>query len=113
MRATRILLANPSFFHQIPSAVLTMGAPVDEDTVLATKYAKSIKKPALPPKGLPEGWRPLRIDVDRPFGEAQFPEGVTRDSLAIDLFQLFVTDELLDRIAYHTNQHAEKLRAAP
>jgi hypothetical protein len=83
----------------------------DPDFVLYTKYSKT--KGVLPdlPSDPPPDWRPLRIVNPLTFGRAQLPEDVDKGS-PIALFDLYFDAAILDRIAYHTNQHAEKLRAA-
>ena len=52
-------------------------------------------------------WQPLSINNDEA-GYPLLPEGVdASDPLAF--FDLFFSVDILDRISYHTNQHAEKL----
>lgn len=87
-------------------------APLSNDTdfVKYTKYSK--KAGYLPnlPLTPPPAWQPLRISNPHTFGRSLLPEGVDVDS-PIALFSLFFDAEVLDRIVYHTNQHAEKLQA--
>ncbi|KAF1977820.1 hypothetical protein BU23DRAFT_274015 [Bimuria novae-zelandiae CBS 107.79] len=87
-------------------------APIsnDPDFVKFTKYGQ--KGSVLPdlPRTPPAAWQPLEINNPHTFGRAQLPQHVNVDS-PISLFDLFYDAELLDRIAYHTNQHAEKLQA--
>ncbi|PVH97940.1 hypothetical protein DM02DRAFT_657753 [Periconia macrospinosa] len=82
----------------------------DTDFVKYTKYSK--KAGVLPnlPREPPPDWRPLKIDNPRIFGDAQIPDGVDKGS-PIALFDLFFDADVLDRIAYYTNQHAEHVRA--
>ena len=80
----------------------------DGDFVKATKYSK--KAGVLPnlPRDPPPDWQPLRINNPYTFGEAKIPEGIAGDP--ISLFDLFFNAAEFDKIAYHTNQHAAKLR---
>src|SRR4051812_7863819 len=79
----------------------------DPDFVKSTKYTKNQGDLPDLPRQPPPDWHPLPINNDEA-GRAQLPEGVdASDPLAI--FDLFFSVDILDRISYHTNQHAEKL----
>ena len=81
----------------------------DPDFVKPTKYTKNQGPlPDLPRQPPPE-WHPLPIH-NQETGRACLPEGVDASD-PIALFDLFFSADILDKIAYHTNQHAEKLRA--
>ena len=80
----------------------------DEDLVFYSQPSKKEQPLPLPADSLPTNWQPLEIDNSQPHGEPQLPEGVDPAD-ALQVFQLFFDDKLLDQIAYHTNQQAEKL----
>ena len=80
----------------------------DPDFVEYTAYSKEVGNMPDLPKEPPPDWEPLRITNPRIFGEAQIPEGIAGDPIA--LFGLFFDTSVLDAIAYHTNRHAELLR---
>lgn len=57
----------------------------------------------------PSDWQPLQVEIDSeyPHGRSHLPPGVD-DSSAIELFQLFFPDELLNELAFYTNSLAEE-----
>ncbi|KAH8696772.1 hypothetical protein GQ44DRAFT_779602 [Phaeosphaeriaceae sp. PMI808] len=80
----------------------------DPDLVKYTKYSK--KRGSLPDLARvpPPNWQPLQID-NVELGSARLPDKVDASD-PIALFDLFFDAAVLDRIAYHTNEHAQKLR---
>jgi len=81
----------------------------DPDWVKYTQYEKKSGNFPDLPRTPPSEWKPLSISNDDT-GRARLPEGVDASD-PITLFDLFFSVNILDRIAHHTNQHAEKLRA--
>ena len=86
--------------------------PNDVDLVRRPEYSKNPPgRPNLPPKPdpLPEEWKPFQIDTDNehPHGHPQLPASVNASN-AMELFQLFFTNELLDELAYYTNSLAKE-----
>src|SRR3954471_22486801 len=80
----------------------------DPDFVKSTKYTKNQGPLPNLPREPPPDWHPLPI-YNEEAGRARLPKGVDASD-PIALFDLFFSADILDRIAYHTNQHAEKLR---
>ena len=85
----------------------------DIDLVRRPEYAKlprgAKRDPPSDPDPPPNEWQPLQIEADSeyPHGHSQLPPDVD-DSNAIELFQLFFTDELLNELAFYTNSLAEE-----
>ncbi|KAF1968686.1 hypothetical protein BU23DRAFT_601990 [Bimuria novae-zelandiae CBS 107.79] len=71
------------------------------------KHAKSCVCRVLPDllSTPPPQWRPLEINNLRTFGVADLPEGTDRGFL-IALFDLFFDAEVMEQIAYFTNDCA-------
>lgn len=75
-----------------------------------TKLPRGVKRDPPPdPDPPPNEWQPLQIETDSEYshGHSQLPPGL-HDSSAIELFQLFFTDELLKELAFYTNGLAEE-----
>ena len=84
----------------------------DVDLVRRPEYSKippGRHDPPPNPDLPPEDWKPLQIDTDteHPHGYPQLPASVDASN-AIELFQLFLTDELLDELAFYTNSLAKE-----
>ena len=84
-------------------------ARIDADLVEPTQYNvrpnQTAKKPCPKPWPLPK-FKPLHIDDWDDHGSPNLPPGVdTHDPF--ELFKLFFTDELMDKLIAWTNEHAE------
>ena len=69
----------------------------DPNFVKYTTYSKKVGNMPDLLKEPPPDWEPLRIANPRIFGEAQIPEGIAGDPIA--LFGLFFDTSVLDAIA--------------
>ena len=89
---------------------MMQAANLDPDVVSCTKYTKPRgPRPQLSTTP-PPAWQPLPIH-NNDVGRASLPAGVDASS-PIALFDLFFDAAQLDKLAHHTNQHPEQLRAA-
>ncbi|KAF2182038.1 hypothetical protein K469DRAFT_691650 [Zopfia rhizophila CBS 207.26] len=73
--------------------------------------AKKRNKPPLPDAAPPPPWDPLYIENPNQRGFANLPPGINKES-PIELFKLFFTDDLVDKLCVYTNRNAELARAA-